>query len=105
MAAAAPTAAPARAKQPGDDGRTGRVAAMIASYAALIALTLLFVLPLIWMLSTAFKTNQEATRIEPTWIPENPSSDGFDAILNTGEQTLQAKVGDFDRCLFAPDGR
>ena len=87
MAAAAPTA-PAQVKRPPrDDGRRGRIAAMVASYAALIALTLLFLLPLIWMLSTAFKTNQEATRIEPTWIPDNPSTDGFNAILKTGEQT------------------
>ena len=82
MAAAAPAQ-----PRPVDDGRTGRLAAMIASYAALIALTLLFVLPLLWMLSTALKSNQEATRIEPTWIPQDFSSEGFDAILNRSEQT------------------
>jgi len=60
---------------------------MIASYGALIALTVLFLAPLIWMLSTALKTNQEATRIVPTWIPKDPSTDGFDAIVNTSEQT------------------
>jgi multiple sugar transport system permease protein len=84
MAAAAPTVTQ---RPPRDDGRTGRVAAMIASYAALIALTLLFVLPLLWMLSTAFKSNQEATRIEPTWIPADASAEGFDAILDRSEQT------------------
>jgi multiple sugar transport system permease protein len=84
MAVAAPT--PTR-RPPPDEGRTGRIAAMIGSYAALIALTLLFVLPLLWMLSTAFKSNQEATQIEPTWIPEDLSSEGFDAILSRSEQT------------------
>ncbi len=60
---------------------------MVASYGVLLALTLLFVSPLIWMLSTALKTNQEATRLVPTWIPENFSTDGFDAILTRSEQT------------------
>src|SRR3712207_6935707 len=33
---------------------------LILSYVALILLTLIFVLPLLWMLSTSFKTNPEA---------------------------------------------
>ncbi|MFL5931356.1 MAG: carbohydrate ABC transporter permease [Gaiellaceae bacterium] len=63
------------------------VLTMLASYAALIALTILFVAPLVYMASTAFKTNQEATRIEPTWIPKEPSTEAFDAIVNRSEQT------------------
>ena len=70
-----------------DDGRTGRILTMVLSYAALIALTVLFVSPLIWMLSTAFKTNQEATQLVPTWVPSDPSTEGFSAIINTTEQT------------------
>jgi multiple sugar transport system permease protein len=80
-------AAPAERRPPRDDARTGRVAAMVTSYAALILLTLMFLLPLLWLLSTALKTNQEATRIAPTWIPEDPSADGFRAIVNRSEQT------------------
>jgi len=60
---------------------------MVGSYGALLALTILFITPLIWMLATALKTNQEATRIVPTWIPRDFSSEGFDAILNRSEQT------------------
>ena len=60
---------------------------VLASYVALIALTIVFVAPLVYMASTAFKTNQEATRIEPTWIPKEPSTTAFDAILNRSEQT------------------
>jgi multiple sugar transport system permease protein len=74
-------------RPPPDEGRTGRIAALIASYGALIALTVLFVAPLIWMLSTALKSNEEATRLVPTWIPEEFSDDGFDAILERSEQT------------------
>jgi multiple sugar transport system permease protein len=65
----------------------GRALSMVASYGVLLALTVLFMSPLIWMLSTAFKTNQEATRLVPTWIPEEPSTDGFNAIIRTTEQT------------------
>jgi multiple sugar transport system permease protein len=80
-------AAVAHAPPAVDEGRRKRVLTLVASYAALIALTILFLAPLLWMLSTAFKTNQEATRIVPTWIPEDPSTDGFDAIINRSEQT------------------
>jgi multiple sugar transport system permease protein len=64
-----------------------RVWTMLLSYLALIALTILFVAPLVWMLSTALKSNQEATQIKPTWIPHEVSSDGFRAILSRSEQT------------------
>ena len=80
-------AAVASARQPQEEGRAGRVATMVVSYGVLIALTVLFVSPLIWMLSTALKTNQEATRLVPTWVPENFSREGFDAILTRSEQT------------------
>ncbi len=84
-------AAVASAKTPPDEGRGSRVLTLVVSYGVLIALTLLFVSPVIWMLSTAFKTNQEATRLVPTWIPETFSGDGFDAILNRSEQTPVAR--------------
>jgi multiple sugar transport system permease protein len=75
------------APQPREATGRGRVLSMIASYGVLLTLTVLFMSPLIWMLSTAFKTNQEATRLVPTWIPNDPSTAGFDAIVNTTEQT------------------
>jgi multiple sugar transport system permease protein len=76
-----------REVQRDDEGRAGRILTMALSYAVLIALTLLFVSPLIWMISTAFKTNQEATQLVPTWVPNDPSTSGFDAILTRSEQT------------------
>lgn len=70
-----------------DAGRGGRILTMLLSYAVLIVLTVLFVSPIIWMISTAFKSNQEATQLVPTWIPSDPSTEGFDSIINTTEQT------------------
>ncbi|HVM17089.1 MAG TPA: carbohydrate ABC transporter permease [Gaiellaceae bacterium] len=80
-------AATARAAVPPEEGRAMRILTMVGSYLALLALTVLFLSPLIWMLSTAFKTNQEATSIVPTWIPQEFSREGFDAILTRSEQT------------------
>ena len=72
--------------EPGQ-GALRRVLAMVASYAALFAMTVIFIAPLVYMGSTAFKTNQEATQVEPTWVPEEPSATAFDAILTRSEQT------------------
>ena len=60
---------------------------LILSYVALILLTLAFVAPLLWMLSTSFKTNVEATRWPLTWIPHEFSVQGFTEIFNTTSQT------------------
>ncbi len=41
-------------------------------YLMLIALALIFAGPLLWMLSTSFKTDPQVYRVPPTWIP-NPA--------------------------------
>lgn len=80
-------AAVARARSPVEGGPLRASLTMIASYAALVALTIVFLAPLVYMGATAFKTNQEATAVEPTWIPREPSTAAFDAILSRSEQT------------------
>jgi multiple sugar transport system permease protein len=80
-------AAIAHAEQSVEESAARTVARMVASYAALIAMTILFVAPLVYMAATAFKTNQEATAVVPSWIPEEPSTVAFDAILTRSEQT------------------
>jgi len=44
-----------------------------AFYGGLILLTLVFVSPLLFMLSTSFKTDVESVSANPTWIPKNPT--------------------------------
>jgi multiple sugar transport system permease protein len=56
-------------------------------YVILILLTLAFVAPLLWMLSTSFKTRQGATQFPLTWIPREFSTYGYDTIFNTTTQT------------------
>lgn len=50
-------------------GRFGAVAARILVYVALISGSAIFILPGLWMLSTAFKTLSEAQIFPPQWIP------------------------------------
>ncbi|HEX2182409.1 MAG TPA: carbohydrate ABC transporter permease [Rubrobacteraceae bacterium] len=60
---------------------------LILSYLALILLTLVFAAPLLWMLSTSFKTNPEAIRWPLTWIPREFTLQGYSEIFNTTSQT------------------
>ncbi|MGF9759175.1 carbohydrate ABC transporter permease [Microvirga sp. 0TCS3.31] len=54
----------------------------ILQYGVLGVLTLLFVSPLLYMLSTAFKTTGDAASPDPQWIPANPTTNAFEEILN-----------------------
>jgi multiple sugar transport system permease protein len=53
----------------------------ILQYGVLGALTLLFVSPLIYMISTSFKSTGDAVSPEPQWIPESPTTDAFRSIF------------------------
>ena len=61
----------------------GQIARLALSYAALLFLTLIFVAPLLWMLWTSFKTNVEATTLPLNFLPNEPSTYGYDTILNS----------------------
>ena len=64
----------------------GRLARLIPSYAALILLTLMFLAPLLWMLSTSLKPRFLTTRFPPQWIPGDFSGYGYSTILTTASQ-------------------
>ncbi|MBA2344655.1 MAG: carbohydrate ABC transporter permease [Rubrobacter sp.] len=68
-----------------------RLLGLIPSYAALILLTLVFVAPLLWMVSTSLKPNYLTTRFPPQWIPQTLSNEGYSTILTTssGNPVLQ----------------
>lgn len=52
-------------------------------YGLLIVLTLVFISPLIYMLVTSFKTTAEAAAPTPQWIPSDPTTQAYDAVLST----------------------
>jgi multiple sugar transport system permease protein len=60
---------------------------LILSYAVLVLITLMFVAPLLWMLSTSFKTNAATTQWPLTWIPREFSVEGYREIFNTTSET------------------
>src|SRR4051812_26080304 len=69
---------PGKARGPGQRG-PGR---QVVRYVILVALGLLFVSPLLFMVSTSFKTREDATAVPPSWIPPNPTADAYTSILN-----------------------
>jgi multiple sugar transport system permease protein len=52
----------------------------VGFYALLILFALFFLLPLLWMVSTAFKPFEEW--LNPNWIPVNPTLENFTSIFN-----------------------
>jgi multiple sugar transport system permease protein len=82
MATATTSRAPeTRAPAPVGGGTKGPpLAKRAGAYAGLLLLTVLFVSPLVFMLTTSFKTNFEAA--QPTWIPKDPTTEGYTFILN-----------------------
>jgi multiple sugar transport system permease protein len=64
-----------------------QLALNIGWYVVLAVLTVIFVAPLLWMLSTSFKTRQGSTQFPLTWIPREISLEGYKTIFNTTTQT------------------
>ena len=59
--------------------KSGRLLRLIA-----IAFALFWSLaPIYWMLSTSLKTELEATRLDPTLVPENPTLDNYIGLAGT----------------------
>jgi multiple sugar transport system permease protein len=64
---------------------TGRLVRLVLSYAGLLLLTIAFVAPLLWLLSTSLKPNFLTTRFPPQWIPSQFSSEGYSQILGSDQ--------------------
>ena len=72
-----------RAEPKDGRGKLGRLVRLILTYVGLALLTLVFVAPLVWMLSTSLKPNFLTTRFPPQWIPRDFSGEGYSTILTT----------------------
>ncbi|MEV4200291.1 carbohydrate ABC transporter permease [Micromonospora globbae] len=70
------------ATAPTRDGRPGTALRRTVLYAILVALTLVFLTPLVWMVITSLKTYDGAQRIPPTWLPDPISGYGYEQILD-----------------------
>jgi multiple sugar transport system permease protein len=58
----------------------------IPLYVALVALTAVFIIPLIWMLLTSVKTYTVAQQSPPTWLPDPFSTYGYSRLFTAGSQ-------------------
>lgn len=56
-----------------------------AFYTGLLLLTLVFVSPLVFMLSTSFKTDAESVAATPTWIPREPTTEGYRFMFSAAQ--------------------
>jgi multiple sugar transport system permease protein len=59
----------------------------IGFYAGMLVLSVIFVAPLLWMLSTSLKTASDATALPLSWIPEDPTTEAYSTILRAGSDT------------------
>ncbi|HEY8457166.1 MAG TPA: carbohydrate ABC transporter permease [Actinopolymorphaceae bacterium] len=62
---------------------TKRIAGGVMAYAALLALTGVFVIPLLWMVTTSFKTNPDATTLPLSILPREFSVEGYREVLTS----------------------
>ena len=72
----------------------------ILCYVILILLALMVLVPVLWMISTAFKTEAQTYSPKPQWIPDPISLESFRKFFTTynfGRMTLNSLV----TCIFA----
>jgi multiple sugar transport system permease protein len=59
---------------------TGR---QVGRYVLLVVLGIIFISPIVFMVSTSFKSRIEAAGVPPTWIPSTPTFDAYSSILGS----------------------
>ena len=62
-----------------------KIGVKVFLYALLIVVTLVYISPLLWMISTAFKPDYEATQTDLSWLPNQPTTQAFDTIINSSQ--------------------
>ena len=61
--------------------RVSEAAGKTVLYVLLVGLSLLFLFPLFWMISTSLKTNPEVATMPPTWLPAIPQWNNYPGAL------------------------
>jgi multiple sugar transport system permease protein len=87
-AATAPVVAHPIGQPAAPPARTGwAVTRRVLFWLMLAVLTLIFVAPLLWMLATSLKTNEDATRLPLSWWPRPFDLTAYQSLLQAGSQT------------------
>ncbi|WP_329115891.1 carbohydrate ABC transporter permease [Streptomyces sp. NBC_01465] len=74
--------------------RARRTAGRTGQYLALLCYLIFLAFPLLWLVSTAFKSPQELGSIDPTWLPRHPTLDNFRTAFDT-QPLLHAALNSF----------
>jgi multiple sugar transport system permease protein len=59
--------------------------AKLLTYLVLAPVAILFVAPFAWLISASFQPMSEIFHTPPSWIPNDPTLDGYKGFLNVGE--------------------
>src|SRR3954451_9768154 len=73
--------------RPATGAGRGRTPGRIGFYVVLVILSLVFILPLLWMLVTSFKQTQDATSQPLGWIPNPFTTESYTPLASTTSQT------------------
>ncbi|WP_205472190.1 carbohydrate ABC transporter permease [Nocardioides sp. SYSU D00038] len=91
-----------KAPGPSKDREKMSLRAKVATYLVLAPIAILFVAPFVWMISASFQPMSTIFANPPTWLPDNPTTDGYKGFLNLGELTqAQESQGHGDWRWFA----
>ena len=67
--------------------RGGRIARKVLFWTMLAILSVIFLAPLFWMLSTSFKTPQDSTTLPLTWLPKTVDTSSYQQLLSLNSAT------------------
>lgn len=67
--------------------RGGRAARRTLFWLVMLLLSVIFLAPLFWMLSTSFKTPQDSTSLPLTWIPKSVDTSSYRQLLDSNSST------------------
>ncbi len=88
MATPVDTAPPAVRNRPErPPGGGSRVARIVLFWIVMLVLAVIFLAPLLWMLSTSFKTPEESTSLPLTWFPAHLDTTAYKDLLAPGSAT------------------
>ncbi|MFD2792191.1 carbohydrate ABC transporter permease [Promicromonospora vindobonensis] len=84
---------PATARRSGETAGGRGVVGTLLLYAMLLILSVIILAPLLWMLSTSFKTTGDATALPPQWIPPTPTLEGYTKLFADAQAPLLRWLG------------
>ena len=61
--------------------------AKLLTYLVLAPVAILFVAPFVWLISASFQPLSDIFQTPPTWVPSDPTVEGYKGFLNVGELT------------------